>query len=490
MAEIHPTATLTPSKLDLVHAWIGRQRWYAAKGTVPALRKVTSFRFDDPAGLVGVETIILADDSGPAPVLYQVPLTYRGTPLAGAEHALVGTLEHSVLGTRWVYDAPHDPVYAATLLACLQGQAWASSATATDVPDERIVGQRHPAWTHTAEVLAATVLSGEQSNTSIVLQCALEDGTARPLICKVFRTLQPGANPDIELQGALRTAHCDRVPEVVGHLSGQWPVDEDGRPAADGVEAATGDLAFAQEFLPGTEDAWRVAIRAVAGGREFTAEAAGIGRATAAVHRALAEVLDTPAATEDTVHALVSQMRHRHVLAMNEAPALAAYEQQIRAIYDAAEAAPWPPMQRIHGDYHLGQVLHSAERGWILLDFEGEPMRALAQRREPDQWIRDVAGMLRSFDYAGGAHEQANPGSSARAWVEDCRRAFLAGYAQESGTDPRSLGPLLAAFEVDKMLYEVVYDARNRPTWLAIPLSAIGRLVSAPDHVPTKEDTP
>jgi hypothetical protein len=115
MAEVLD-ATLTPGKVDLVAGWIGRQRWYAAKGQAPRLTRLRGFRFDDPAGEVGIETLVLRDDATTPPTVYQVPLTYRGAPLVGAERALVGTMEHSVLGTRYVYDGPHDPVYVAEQL--------------------------------------------------------------------------------------------------------------------------------------------------------------------------------------------------------------------------------------------------------------------------------------------------------------------------------------------------------------------------------------
>jgi predicted trehalose synthase len=133
--------------------------------------------------------------------------------------------------------------------------------------------------------------------------------------------------------------------------------------------------------------------------------------------------------------------------------------------------------QRIHGDYHLGQVLRVPDRGWVLLDFEGEPLRPLAERSLPDQPLRDVAGMLRSFDYAAGSWEQSHPGRSAREWAARAQRAFLDGYATESGRDPRGDSALLTAFQLDKALYEVVYEARNRPTWLTIPTAAVARLL-------------
>ena len=183
-------------------------------------------------------------------------------------------------------------------------------------------------------------------------------------------------------------------------------------------------------------------------------------------------------------------MRARFEAAVAEAPELRgrARPGRRRAAGRGCEAH-WPPLQRIHGDYHLGQVLHSPERGWVLLDFEGEPLRPLSERSLPDQWVRDVAGMLRSFDYVGGTREQAD-GASARDWVASAQQAFLDGYAARAGEDPRSLGALLAAFELDKAMYEVVYEARNRPGWLAIPLGAVRRLTAHFSQDPTTQGDP
>ena len=133
-------------------------------------------------------------------------------------------------------------------------------------------------------------------------------------------------------------------------------------------------------------------------------------------------------------------------------------------------------MQRIHGDLHLGQVLWVPGRGWIILDFEGEPMRPMHERAREDFPLRDVAGMLRSFDYVAGSVTQSH-GRSVAEWALGARRAFLDGYISRSGTDLRANRSLLDAFEIDKALYEAVYEARNRPAWLSIPLAAIGRLV-------------
>ncbi len=123
------------------------------------------------------------------------------------------------------------------------------------------------------------------------------------------------------------------------------------------------------------------------------------------------------------------------------------------------------------------------ERGWVALDFEGEPLRPLAERVRPDLVQRDVAGMLRSFDYAAGSVGLAEPAVDATGWAAACRAAFLEGYAAVAGPAGDDDVALIRALELDKALYEVVYESRNRPTWLPIPLAAVQRLT-------TEEGTP
>ncbi|MFE3639106.1 1,4-alpha-glucan branching protein [Streptomyces cellostaticus] len=136
MAVIHRT-TLTPTKLELLARWLPTRPWYRG-GPVPEPRKSGGFRLDDPAGEVGIEFMVTTDTSGPEPVAYLVPLTYRGAPLAGAEHALIGTCEHGVLGKRWVYDGCHDPVLVTELLALIEGRAGAVAQSVTDTPDREV----------------------------------------------------------------------------------------------------------------------------------------------------------------------------------------------------------------------------------------------------------------------------------------------------------------------------------------------------------------
>jgi hypothetical protein len=135
MAVIHQT-TLAPSKLELLSAWLPAQSWY--QGGVPDLARCGGFRLDDPAGDVGLEFMLVSDTSGDVPVTYNVPLTYRSSPLTDADRALIGTTEHGVLGRRWVYDGTRDPVLAAQLVALLNGAAEPQAQNLSHTPDPSV----------------------------------------------------------------------------------------------------------------------------------------------------------------------------------------------------------------------------------------------------------------------------------------------------------------------------------------------------------------
>lgn len=432
---------MDPSTASLL-AWLPRQRWFAATGRAPRLRPLAELPLPSPDRAARVRILVVVDDAPATPTVYQVPLVERAAGTAIDAPGLIG-----VDGGVAVFDGPHDPAFTAALLAVV-------------APDE-------PA-------AAGEVLRGEQSNTSIIYRPA----SGRPIICKVFRQLSAGLNPDIELQTALAGASSPHVPAVVGVFDGLWqdPIDPE-RPTG-------GTLAFAQEFFPGVEDAWRVALRAARAGDDFSAAAGSLGRATADVHLDLARLFPTRPADPGARAAIVGSWRRRLATALVEVPALAPHRDAIAARYAEAAAVDWPALQRIHGDYHLGQVLQVPDRGWVLLDFEGEPMRPMDERREPDLALRDIAGMLRSFDYVAGSLALTGPtpadgargASDAAAWSATARRAFLAGYRVASGIEPD--GPLLAALELDKAVYEASYEARHRPGWLSIPLTAVDRLVA------------
>jgi maltokinase len=195
----------------------------------------------------------------------------------------------------------------------------------------------------------------------------------------------------------------------------------------------------------------------------------------------MAAVLPTEPAGTDWYAGVAAQMTERLEAATEVVPQLAEHAEGLRALYAAVAESREPVVrQRVHGDLHLGQVLRTAT-GWIMLDFEGEPARPLEVRRELDSPLRDVAGMLRSFDYAARHMLVEQPDDPQRAyraqeWATRNRTAYCTGYSQASGLDPCGESPLLRAFEADKAVYECVYEARNRPHWLMIPLNSLSRL--------------
>ncbi|MCA1825061.1 MAG: phosphotransferase, partial [Frankia sp.] len=318
--------------------------------------------------------------------------------------------------------------------------------------------------------LPAHLIGTEQSNSSLVF--------GDDFILKLYRRLTDGVNPDLEVTRALAAVGCEVVAEPLGWF--------------EGVGATLGLLQ--RYFRSGTEG-WPLAITSVRDlyaerdlhadevGGDFAFDAHRLGVTTALLHRDLAKALPARVAEPGAAVGVAKQMHERLDAAVEAVAALAPYADGLRATYDDVAAVNDPvPIQRIHGDYHLGQVLR-VETGWVVLDFEGEPIRSLEERTALMSPLRDVAGMLRSFDYAARhllAERPGDPGLSYRAdeWAERNSDAFCRGYAEVAGADPRASGVLLRAFLLDKAVYEVVYEARHRPTWLPIPLGAVERLTA------------
>jgi Maltokinase N-terminal cap domain len=182
MSIIHKT-TLTPTKLDLLTVWLPGQPWYrAAPGErPPELTKVGGFRLDDPAGQVGIEFMVVGDDASGAAVFYLVPMTYRGTPLSGAEDALIGTAEHGVLGRRWVYDGVRDPVLVAQLVACIRGDAVPQAQSISDTPDPTVSAFPPPGSPGGLNLRVTRVLepggTGVEGHPCVVAPWRLPDGS-------------------------------------------------------------------------------------------------------------------------------------------------------------------------------------------------------------------------------------------------------------------------------------------------------------------------
>jgi maltokinase len=221
-------------------------------------------------------------------------------------------------------------------------------------------------------------------------------------------------------------------------------------------------------------------LHAEEAGGDFAAEAHRLGVSTAEVHADLALAFGKAELTADDLDDRAAAMNARLDSALSEVPALSEVEPGLRQAYAELAAAAPIIAQRVHGDLHLGQVLRTVHR-WIFLDFEGEPAKTISERRELDSPLRDVAGMLRSFDYAA-RHQLVDVGSTpqsefrAAEWAERNRTAFCTGYAEGGGVDPTESSVLLRAFEADKAVYEAVYESRSRPNWLPIPLASLHRL--------------
>lgn len=444
----HPLAGRIPGDdgvMAVLEAWLPGRRWFPAKGSTGSVERLAVVDLADPEGRGSVGLHLLRLPSG---ALLQVPLV-----LHPDAEALPPTARDAVVGTtadgRVVVDGCHDPAFV---------RAWLAAA---DHPDGS-----SPA---PADVSGMRVLSSEQSNTSVVLP-ALDP----PAILKVFRGVSTGANPDVEVPLALSDAGWGGVPRPLAWLTGSWP-GRSGTVEQDQADSETGHLGVLSELVLGAEDGFELACRRASDGASFGDLAEDLGRTTAQMHTALRDALPTGTAASAAPDGVVAVLRSRAAGALAAAPVLTDRGAAVEQLYaEVARLTDLPPLQRVHGDYHLGQVLHSADRGWSVLDFEGEPSASEAERARPDLALRDLAGMLRSMDYAAAVGGATSPG-----WAQEAREQLVSGYlAQSATTDDATTAVLLRALELDKALYEVVYESRNRPAWVQIPLDGVDRLLA------------
>jgi trehalose synthase-fused probable maltokinase len=468
---------------DAAARWLAARRWSGARGgDLRVLAEVAAVPLtDDPPVTLHVWRVAGADG---VPYELLVPLTRR--PAASA--AVIDSRDLLASdGGGVVFDATLDPDFRAALLDAISGaRRFRSDAVVARAVD----GAAVPA------AAGSRLGTAEQSNTSIVY--------GDRVILKLFRRVEPGANPDVEIGRFLARRAFPHVPRLYGTLGLRHP----------GGEAM---IAMAQALVPGAEDAWAYATRAAgaavrgeAGPEGYAAEATRLGTVTRALHDALAaDPTDPDFAPEAAGAEHVARWAANTRRAVDEAAAAATgsdvgeavallharraevdalVERAVRAVGADAGAAV-----RHHGDYHLGQVLRGGGGELFVIDFEGEPARPLAERRLKHSPLRDVAGMLRSFGYAAGfaaraagTHDTADiVAARAVVWEQAARGAFLGGYFA-GGAPPPYLPPssaaaeaLLALFELEKLVYEVRYELRNRPDWAGIPLGALARRLAA-----------
>jgi maltokinase len=439
-------AVLPDGVLGMLGDHLAQQRWYAGTGRPDeASISVVDARILVSRGDHHLHWAVLEIDG----IRYQLLLGERPSGetaefLAGREAAVVGSPASS-----YFYDATYDAELMLDLFELITG-----------APAKRV-----------------RPVGAEQSNTSLVF----DDRT----IVKIYRRLLEGANPDIEVTTALVAAGFAHVAEPAG----TW--------RADGI-----DLAFAQRFLAGGSEGWALALTSLrdlfhsdsgepaeAGG-DFSGEAARLGRVSAEMHLALAGAFPEGAGVLRQGWAgFVDQLDSRlHQAVSGEGggervDAVRSLVARLRSLGDPG------PALRVHGDYHLGQVMRT-DGGWFVLDFEGEPARPFHERTRPSSAMKDVTGMLRSLDYAARFVQRerddtdADEGMArADAWEAHNRAAFLDGYLAVNGVDGLLAAPgearelVLAAFELDKALYELRYEQAYRPTWVDIPAQAIGRIL-------------
>jgi len=465
-----------------------RQRWFGDKGrSIAAVNLRDCGAFGDRAWLVLV-TVAFTDGVDET---YAIPLVLDGA--AVSPDALEATLELDGATTR-AGDAFDQPGFCLELLTAFERDAAVPTAHGGVV---RFVRTDRYSPLRGDGPLAPRRLTTEQSNTSVAY--------GSRLILKWLRRVKAGTNLDREVGSFLTLqARFPHVPPLAG--------------AIEYVSAAgeVTTLGVLQGFVANQGDGWSWIVGHLRqlpparvdelSGPVFQ-ELSGLGAVTGALHGALASDAESSdfapepitdadvtawisrvaadlGRTSDVVRARLADLPRE---IENDARALLAGQAALRARADDLRALGVERCMkiRVHGDYHLGQALRTAP-GFVLLDFEGEPDRPLAERRRKQSSLVDVAGMLRSLDYA--VHAALSPASApaGEPWVRRASAAFLDGYLAELGRFPARLVPAsrstlaraLAVFELDKALYEVRYELDHRPAWLAIPLRGLTRLLA------------
>jgi len=442
-----PGPTVDRRLQDLASAftseWLAAQRWYRAK--TRTLAGVELFDAAEIGGSAGWLLVLEAAESAGGHARYLVPVALDGDQ----------------------FREPRDGegVWRAITTLMLDGGDLAGARgrflfTPTTAGSKLLAG-----GAAALALLPERRLGVQQSNTSVAI--------GEALMLKVYRLVEPGPNPEVEVNAFLTDVGFREAPALAGSAT----YELDGEPHS---------AAMLQQLVHSAGDAWSWVLDRLAAWPRGPADAirgvAQIGRLTAGMHAALASHPAAPGfpsrpATRDELSAWGSAAEAQlgaalGVLDEANRPRLAGLAPRIKAGFGAIEGARSAPVSRIHGDYHLGQLLRTGG-GFTVIDFEGEPARTLSERRAPASPLRDLAGMLRSLDYAAHTAIAEDRAPDERSdWVAAARAALLEGYG---GVLPDE-APLLAAFELEKACYEVVYEANNRPDWTWLPLGALERL--------------
>jgi trehalose synthase-fused probable maltokinase len=445
--------------------WLLGRRWFGSKA-----EDVSHVHVLDAMPLaVGAPALDLALVEARFPTgthaIYQLVLGSRPAEEGWSEERL-----EDIDGTT-VYDAFADPEAGTVLGRLLSDEATVEGERATvrfrwldtlapPSPDARV-----------------RAMGAEQSNSSIVF-----DDT---LVLKVFRRLEAGDNPELEMLRFLGGRDFPNIAELAG-----WAEYEG--------ELMDATLAVVQRFVPGGRDGWELALDEIGSDPEtFVARMSELGAVIGRMHTTLASDASDPAfapeepSTESTslITATIDEQIERLFVDLpRDSEALEPIAGRGEEVRDRlsllSHVGAGGRLIRHHGDLHLGQTLLAPDR-WIILDFEGEPARPLLERRRKRSPLRDVAGMLRSFAYAASAGGIQRGTPAPEGWEERTREAFLAGYfgAVEGSLLPPGEGnarTLLTIFELEKAVYELRYELNNRPDWVGIPVAGIARLLEEP----------
>jgi trehalose synthase-fused probable maltokinase len=486
-------------------AYLAAQRWFGAKGERPASARVIDvvpLPWDEDA--LGIAIVEVGSPNGNS--LYQMPLAVRAvdaTKVAAADPGAIVARVIAADGEASLLDAVRDPVFQRQLGAAFIAPKSFDSPSGGRWVIER-VSKAALVFRPDAEIVVG---SAEQSNSALIF-----DNQA---FLKLFRKIETGVQPDVEMTRFLTVdAAFPHVPGLFGTISYRHR----------GGDAIAGML---QEYLPGSRDAWAYVLDRIHSGQSpkaVTAEIERLGVVTRELHDALAgpaaakmpdftpmhaaagDVERWAQRTKETVREATTLLYRQRSAGKLAAPRAVEAEILVRRrdhyltwIEEVADLIgdDGGAKIRIHGDYHLGQVLRTKSDSFVIIDFEGEPTRPLAERREKTSALRDVAGMLRSLAYAAATLVHDQPRGSTKdartpaerelasgRWERDARSAFLRGYTGRM-QDQRNLFPrdakrfdaLLSLFEAEKAFYELAYELNHRPGWEWIPMRGISRLL-------------
>jgi maltokinase len=427
--------------ISQVEQWLAGRRWFPSRGATVHIDRVVEL---EPLAQDGEDELVLLLLEAYGSV-WQLPLSLQPADdePAAADEDLVASLDAVPGSTRAIVatDATGDPRW----------ERWIV---------ERTVDRLGLEGTFDGGGASVRRLSGEQSNTSLVL--------AERVIVKLYRRLQEGTNREVEMVLGLDEAGFNHMPAPLG----VW-------------RERDRELALGQEFIPDGVDGFQLALTSLrdlcdrpgdpgqAGG-DFAFEAARLGLTIGRLHLALARAFGREPAAVESVRSGIERRVEELVRLGEDVPRPEGILRRLAEVADCGQSV------RIHGDLHLGQMMR-AETGWMVLDFEGEPADPDGgmMRHSP---LRDVAGMLRSFDYAAAMLPADQPGAWSIAWRDHNATAFLRAYLSVAGISdllppPGDRAVLLDALTLEKALYELAYELQYRPSWADIPRRAIEGLL-------------